>query len=331
MEPQRLLDGGLRSRHLAQRLVGRRAAIGVQLVQFFDHRCHRLGVAEQLDERPRQRRRRGVMPGEHHRDEHARHVVGTEHQRAVLVAERQQHVDEVAIVALRCRLGETLLQDRVDEFDEFGAGGVAAVERRDVEVGVDEGERVGALLEVVEQLGELRRQVLTELGADETRRGRVDGQLGEPIEHLELATVAEPLDHPVDLGGDLLGVAAHELVAQRLVVHHLAPTLGRCVEDHTLPEDGLHEGVRLGLVELVLGRTEVGLVGLGARQQRDGAIGEEETPDVAALGTDAFHEPDGVGAELLEMAAVLADAGHQWRDGQGGGGISDGHADSPDS
>jgi hypothetical protein len=67
------------------------------------------------------------VAGEHHRDEHAGHVVGVEHLGAVLVGERQQHVDQVAVVpSSGPAAAQTLLQDRVDQLDQFGARGVAA-------------------------------------------------------------------------------------------------------------------------------------------------------------------------------------------------------------
>ena len=80
----------------------------------------------------------------------------------------------------------------------------------------------------------------------------------------------------VDLVGDGRGVAAHELVAQGLVVEHLAPALGRRVEDHALAEDRRHERVGLGLVERLLGGPEEELVGLGPGEQDHVAIGQPE-------------------------------------------------------
>ena len=76
--------------------------------------------------------------------------------------------------------------------------------------------------------------------------------------------------------GDGRGVAPHELVAQRLVVQHLAPALGRGVEHHALAEDRRHERVGLGLVELLLGGPEVELVGVGPGQQHDVAVADGE-------------------------------------------------------
>ncbi len=85
-------------------------------------------------------------------------------------------------------------------------------------------------------------------------------------------------------------MTAHELVPECLVVEHLAPPLGRCVEDHPLAEDGGHEGIRLGLVEHLLGGPEEVLVGLCPGQQDDLAVGHLEQPDVTALGPHPSHE-----------------------------------------
>ncbi len=108
----------------------------------------------------------------------------------------------------------------------------------------------------------------------------------------------------VDLVRDRGGVAPHELVAQGLVVEHLAPALGRRVEDHPFSEDRRHEGIGLGLVELFLGGTEEQLVGFGPGEQHDVAVGQPELADVAALLACPPHEPDGIGAQLVEVPVL---------------------------
>ena len=106
---------------------------------------------------------------------------------------------------------------------------------------------------------------------------------------------------------------AHELVAQRLVVQHLAPPLGRRVEHDALAEDGRHERVRLGLVELLLGRPEVELVGVRTGQQHDVAGRQRELAHVAALGPHPRHQPDRVAAELVEVAVLALAPRHPRR------------------
>ena len=100
-------------------------------------------------------------------------------------------------------------------------------------------------------------------------------------------------------------MAAHELVPQRLVVEHLAPALGRGVEDHALAEDGRHERVGLGLVEQLLGGPEEPFVGLGPGEQDHVLVGQPELAHVAALGPGPAHEPDGVAPQLLQMAVLV--------------------------
>ena len=65
---------------------------------------------------------------------------------------------------------------------------------------------------------------------------------------------------------DHLGVAAHQLVAQRLVAERLLALLGRRVEDHAAAEDRRHERIRRGLVELLVGRAEERLLRLARRR-----------------------------------------------------------------
>jgi hypothetical protein len=56
----------------------------------------------------------------------------------------------------------------------------------------------------------------------------------------------------------------------------------RRVEHHALAEDRRHEGVGGSLVEVLLLGPEEELVGLGAGQQDDVAVGQTELADVAA-------------------------------------------------
>ena len=101
VQAQGLFDGRLQSGHVPQRLVAHLLAVGVELVELGPHRGQLVGMAQQLDERPRRGARGGVVPGEHHRDEHARDHVGGEARRAVLLADRHQDVEEVAVVVGR--------------------------------------------------------------------------------------------------------------------------------------------------------------------------------------------------------------------------------------
>ncbi len=105
------------------------------------------------------------------------------------------------------------------------------------------------------------------------------------------------------------GVTLHVLATQRGVVQHLAAPLRAGVEHHTLAEDRRHEGVRRGLVEILVGGTEEELVRVGAGEQDDVLVGQLEPADVTALVADPLHQPDRVGAELLEMAVFFFAAG----------------------
>ena len=192
---------------------------------------------------------------------------------------------------------------------------VAALEALDRQVGVDVAQRVGAALEFVVVLREPRVQLVAELQADQAGRRGVDGQLGEEVEQFDLTLLAPVGDHPLDFALDGGGVALHLLAAQRRVVQHLLATLGAGVEYHALAEDRRHERVRLGLVEILVGRTEEEFVGPGARQQDDVLVGQLEPAHVATLVAGALHQPDRVGPELLEMAVFFFAAGNPGHDG----------------
>ena len=85
---------------------------------------------------------------------------------------------------------------------------------------------------------------------------------------------------------------------------------GAGVEHHTLAEDRRHERVGLGLVEFLVGGTEEELVGVRAGEQDDVLVGQLEPADVAAFVAGPLHQPDRIGAELLQMTVLFFAAGN---------------------
>ena len=255
-----------------------------------------------------------MVTREHQRDEHAGDLVGREAGVALVVLDRDQHVEQVAILLVLGRVGDAAVHDLLHQRNEFHARLVADAEALDVEVGVDVAQRVGAALQLVVVLGEAAVELLAELQPDQARRRGVDGQLGEEVEQLDLAFVAPVGDDLLDLVLDGGRVALHLLAAQCGVVQHLRATLGVGVEHHALTEDRRHERVGLGLVELAVAGAEEELVGLRPGQHDDLLVDQLEPADVAALLADAVHQADRVGAELLEVAVLLLAAGDPGHD-----------------
>ena len=159
------------------------------------------------------------------------------------------------------RIGDALIHDFLHQRYQVYAGFVAALEAFDRQVGVDVAQRVGAALQLVVVMREPGVQLIAELQPDQAGGRGVDGQLGEEVEQVDLAFVAPVGDHLLDFALDGGRVALHLLTAQRRVVQHLLAALGAGVEDHALAEDRRHERIRLGLVEILVGRTEEELVG----------------------------------------------------------------------
>ena len=208
-----------------------------------------------------------------------------------------------------------LVHDLLHQRNQFHARLVAALEALDRQVRVDVAQRVGAALQLVVVVREPAVELLAELQPDQAGRRGVDGQLGEEVEQVDLAFVAPVGDHLLDFALDGGGVTLHLLAAQRRVVQHLLAPLGAGVEHHALAEDRRHERVGLGLVEILVGGTEEELVGFGAGQQDDVLVDQLEPADVTAFVADALHQPDWVGAELLEMAVLFFAAGNPRHDG----------------
>ncbi|SLE01244.1 Uncharacterised protein [Mycobacteroides abscessus subsp. massiliense] len=116
-------------------------------------------------------------------------------------------------------------------------------------------------------------------------------------------------------------MALHLLATQRRVMQHLLTAFRIGVEHHALAEDGRHERIGLGLVQVFVAGAEEELVGLGAGKEDDLLVGELEGADVPALRTDALHQCDGIGAELFEMAVLVLAAGDPGNGGRGHEGI----------
>ena len=182
------------------------------------------------------------------------------------------------------------------------------------QVRVDVAQRVGAALQLVVVVREPAVELFAELQPDQAGRRGVDGQLGEEVEQFDLAFVAPVGDHLLDFALDGGRMALHLFTAQRRVVQHLLAAFGAGVEHHALPEDRRHERVGLGLIELGVRRAEEELVRLGAGQQDDVLVDQLEPADVAALVADALHQPDRIGAELLEVSVFFFAAGNPGHD-----------------
>ena len=238
------------------------------------------------------------MTREHHRDEDAGDVVGGH-------VDRDEHVEQVTLLACDRAPRLPLVDDRLHELDELLARGVAQPEALDVGVGVDVGDGVGAPLELVVVPRERGVELFAEGLPDQARRGRVDGQLGEPVEEVDLPLVSPVGDHPVDLVLDRGRMASHHVAAQRLVLQHLLALLGRGVEDHALAEDRRHEGVRRCLVEGRVGCAEELLVGLRTRHEHDVLVGQPEPADLTALGPEPFEQADRVDPHLRQVTMAV--------------------------
>ena len=255
-----------------------------------------------------------MVPREHQRDEHPGDLVGREARIALLVLDGHQHVEHVAVGLVLRRVGQSLIHDLLNQRNQFHPGFVATLEAVDRQVRVDVAERIGAALQVVVVLGEPVVELFAELEPDQARRGGIDRQLGEEVEQFDLAFVTPVGDHLLDFALDGGRMALHLLTAQRGVVQHLLAPLWACVEHHTFAEDRRHERIGLGLVEILVGRPEEEFIGLRAGQQDHVFVDQLEPTDVPALIADALHQPDRIGAELLEMSVLFLATGNPGHD-----------------
>ena len=123
-----------------------------------------------------------MVAGEHQRDEHAGDLIGREPRSAILVLDRHQHIEHVAIRLVGGRVGDPQIHDFLNYRNEFQARLVTAFEALDGQVRIDVTQRIGAALQLVVILGEAVIELFAKLKADQAGCRCVDGQLGEEVE-----------------------------------------------------------------------------------------------------------------------------------------------------
>mmetsp|Transcript_2402 Transcript_2402/g.5676 ORF Transcript_2402/g.5676 Transcript_2402/m.5676 type:complete len:322 (-) Transcript_2402:676-1641(-) len=122
-----------------------------------------LWVVDHVQPRPCRGDGRGVLPREEHSDEHPRDLI-VGHRAAVLVARVDERLQHVGL--LRAVLA-AVLNDLGEDLCELRPRPVAALMRRDREVGEDHADGLHAEVEVVEQVLHLGKHVLPHLAAEE--------------------------------------------------------------------------------------------------------------------------------------------------------------------
>ena len=183
---------------------------------------------------------------------------------AVLVLDRDEHVEHVPVVLVGGRVGDAAVHDLLHQRHQAFSGFVALAKALYRQVRIDVTQRVGAALQLVVEMREPGIELFAELRADEACRRSVDGELGEEVQQVDFALGSPVLDHPAHFALDGGGMTLHLLTPQRGVVQHLLSALRTGIEHHALPEDRRHEGVGLGLVEILVGGPEEEFVGVGA-------------------------------------------------------------------
>jgi hypothetical protein len=114
-----------------------------------------------------------VLAREQQRDQESRDL-GVREGTAVGVARRHQRVEEVFATTV---VASALRHDAGDQLDHAATRPVAAAERGERQVRVEERHQIDRAFEIVVQVRELFRQPLPELRADEAPGRDEDGQL----------------------------------------------------------------------------------------------------------------------------------------------------------
>ena len=264
------------------------------------------------------------MPGEHHRDEHAGDDVGAEVRRPVLVLDRHEDVEEVAVLLLGRRLVGAAVHDPLHQLDQPDAGRVAArgssrCRRRGRRRRGRRCPARGRGRASAKRPSSCSRKRLP----DEAGRRRVDRQLGEPVEQVDLAAVGRQRPTIRSTSAAMVSAWPRMNLSRRAWLWSaLRRSSGDGVEHDALAEDRRHERVGLGLVEVLVGGPEEDLVGLGPGEQHDVAVGEAEHADVAALGAGALHQADRVDAAAPRGGRCRRGRPHRRRGAAGASSVS---------
>ena len=196
MQAERLLYGALEFGDFTQGLVAHFAPIRVELIEFRDHLLQVGWMSEQFDQGPCGASRSRVVPGEHQGNEHAGDLVDGIAGLSVFVLEAEQYIEEFGY---RIRIVTPLLENFRQHAYEPLPGPIARAKCRQGKMGVHVCNRIGSLLEFVEDLKIFRSQRFPELLSDQTRTGGIDRQFGEEVEQIDFTAIAQPRHHAANL------------------------------------------------------------------------------------------------------------------------------------
>ena len=237
------------------------------LVLLLDQRSAQVRVTQQLDVGPRGHDGAGVLAAKQQRQDQPRDLVIGQRAVLLLVARRHQGLDEVF---LDRSSAPTLGGDLRAQADDLGAGFVTLAERRNRQAGREEGNQVNAALQVVIELGKVRRHVVAEVAAEQAAAGDKDGQLVGGGVDVSGAFATPAGKVALALLVEVVAVGAHARVPQgrvhkaKLLVHDL----GRRVVDDPFAKHRDHHLVGLAGRELLVAGPEKRLVGARTREHR---------------------------------------------------------------
>ena len=201
--------------------------------------------------------------------------------------------------------------DLAEELGHPSPGPIAASMRRGRKPGEEEPQRVDALLQVVIGLREALVQLFPDFLADEATAGDLDGQLVHGDRQVDFSFLPEGVGELPGLLGHDAGEPLHRgpVEGREQELELLVHDLGSGVVSHPAAEDGHRELVdRLG-VQLLLGRSEIAVVGFGSGEEHELAGTEPEPDELAPFPPAAAQHRDRIFLELQQMTEQRPSAG----------------------
>ena len=296
VQAQGLLDRALEQLHLLEVVVGQALAVAEDLLLLLDQAAGDVRVLAEQHRDPRERHAAGVVAGEHDRQDQARDLVLGQ-RAAVGVARLDQRLEDIlvdlGVVAPR-------RDDLPDQLHHLHARPVAPAHRRQRQIRREETDDINAALEVVIELRELLREIVTHLLAEQAAGRGVERDLVADLEHVDHALVAPLTKTVLGLGDEAVRVGAQPGVAQRRVeeAELLLHDVGLGVVGDALAEHRRHQLVGLALADLLVLEPKVLLLRRVAGHRHADRARQAQAEDVAVHRPPALDHRHGIRAHL---------------------------------
>jgi len=239
-----------------------------------------------------------VVTREHHRNEHARDLIIRVAAHASFISKAVENLKEIRVLLVA--LGSTR-KYRLDVTSQLAPSSISGPQGRNRKIRIHIRQSVGASLKVHKDARIFRSEFVSKLRTDQARGRGIQRQLGKKVHQVDFAGVRPRGRRPLNFCSNLLSVTSHERIPETLIPHGLLALLWGRVENYTFPENGLHEGIRRGLIKLIVRRSKESFLRFDTRHQSNAMAGSIKDPKLTTLRSKPSHHGQRLATHLEEM------------------------------